>query len=110
MENQTAKTPGAITATVAQLLSVAASMAAGFEAGLEYHVKKGRTLGLTDEDLIQAANVGLKLRQASMESAVHSAREMLAPGEKDAEGHEHGGGGCGCGHGGGGGCGDDHGH
>ncbi|KAF0244857.1 MAG: hypothetical protein FD180_2159 [Planctomycetota bacterium] len=110
MENKTAETtakaPSAINASVAELLSVAASMAAGFEAGVEYHVNAGRKLGIADEDLVQAANVGLKLRQAATEGSVHMARELLAPGEK---GHEHGEGGCGCGQNKGG-CGDDHGH
>ncbi|MCC6741307.1 MAG: carboxymuconolactone decarboxylase family protein [Planctomycetia bacterium] len=91
-ENTTAKGPSAINATVAELMAVAAAVAAGFEAGVEYHVNAGRKAGLTDEDLVAAANVGLKLRQASMESTVHSARELLAPG-----GHTHEQGGCGCG-------------
>jgi AhpD family alkylhydroperoxidase len=104
----TAKGPSAINATTAELMAIAASVAAGFEAGVEYHVNAARKAGLTDEDLVAAANVGLKLRQASMESTVSAARALLAPGEK---GHEHGEGGCGCGHGGGGGgCGDEHGH
>jgi AhpD family alkylhydroperoxidase len=108
MENktaeQTAKGASAINASIAELLSVAASMAAGFEAGVEYHVNAGRKLGLSDEDLVAAANVGLKLRQAATEGAVHTAKELLAPGEK---GHEHGEGGCGCGHSHGG-CNDGH--
>ena len=91
----TAKSPSAINASVAELLSVAASMAAGFEAGVEFHINAGRKLGIADEDLVQAANVGLKLRQAATEGSVHMAKELLAPGEK---GHEHGEGGCGCGH------------
>ena len=99
----TVKGPSVINASVAELLSIAGAMAAGFEAGVEYHVNAARKLGIADEDLVQAANVGLKLRQASTEGAVHMARELLAPG---AKGHEHGEGGCGCGHGHGG-CGDE---
>ena len=103
MENKTAKSPTAITQTIAELMAVAAAMAAGFDAGVEYHVTEGRKLGISDEDLVAAANVGLKLRQASTESAVNSAKNLLAPGgEAKSDG-----GGCGCGHGG---CGDDHGH
>ena len=106
MESETAETTAkgatAINATVAELLSIAAAMGAGFEAGVEFHVNAARKLGLSDEDLVQAASVGLKLRQAATESAVHSARALLAPEEK-GEGK------CGCGHDHGG-CGDEHGH
>lgn len=93
-EQKTAKGPSAVSASVAELMSVAAAVAAGFEAGIEYHVTAGRKAGVSDEDLILAVNVGLKLRQASMQQSVSAAQELLAPGEK---GHEHGG--CGCGHG-----------
>lgn len=104
-DKETTKGPSAINATIAELIAVAASMAAGFEAGVEYHVAEGRKLGIADEDLVVAANVGLKLRQASMESTVHAAKSLLAPGA-EGEAKE---GGCGCGHGHGG-CGDDHDH
>ncbi|NUN50809.1 MAG: carboxymuconolactone decarboxylase family protein [Candidatus Brocadiae bacterium] len=91
MEQSTAQSPTAINATVAELMALAAAVATGYEQAVAFHVQAARKLGLSDEDLIQAVGVGLKLRQATTEGVVSTARELLAPGEK-AEG------GCGCGH------------
>lgn len=82
---------------IAELVAIGAAIAANCEPCLKYHHRKATELGITDEDMIQAVNVALRIKEQPTKMMVQLAQRLLAPEAAEA------GGGC-CGGSGSGGC------
>ena len=82
---------------IAELVAIGASIAAGCGTCLEHHHGKATELGIADEDMIQAVNVALRVRDQPAKKMVQLAQRLLVPEAAEARG------GC-CGGSGSGGC------
>ena len=79
---------------IAELVALGAAVAANCEPCLEYHHRKAMELGIARDDMIQAVNVALRVKDQAAQAIVQVAQRLLVP---------EGAGGC-CGGGNGGKC------
>ncbi|TVQ76152.1 MAG: carboxymuconolactone decarboxylase family protein [Phycisphaeraceae bacterium] len=75
---------------IAELVAIGAAIAANCKPCLKYHHRKATELGIADEDMIQAVNVALRVKEQPTKMMVQLAQCLLVP-----EAAEAGGGCCG---------------
>ncbi len=64
---------------VEELIALGASVASNCEACFRYHHRKAVELGISQEDMVQAVNVALRVKQQSAQSVVRLAQKHLIP-------------------------------
>ncbi len=86
----TAEQPSIFDERIAELVAIGAAIGANCEPCLKYHHRKAEELGVADEDMIQAVNVALQVKEQPAKMMVRLAQRLLVP-----EAAEAGGGCCG---------------
>ena len=81
-----------MTPAVDELVAIAASVAGNCEACFEYHHEQARKLGVSDDDMLRAVNLGLRIKQVPHQSLMRAAQKALAPEQVAGEGCCGGGG------------------
>ncbi len=64
---------------IAELVAIGAAIAANCEPCLKYHHRKASELGVADEDMVQAVNVALRVKEQPATMMVQLAQRLLAP-------------------------------
>lgn len=64
---------------IAELVAIGAAIAANCEPCLKYHHRKASELGIADEDMIQAVNVALRVKEQPSKIMVQLAQRLLVP-------------------------------
>ena len=75
---------GLVTPAVAELIAIGASIASNCEPCFRYHYDQARKLGVTNDELLAAVNVGLQVKDASAQATVRLAQRYLVPGASEA--------------------------
>jgi AhpD family alkylhydroperoxidase len=70
---------GLVTPAVAELIAIGASIASNCEPCLTYHCDQARKLGVTNDEMLEAVNVGLQVKDASAQAMVRLAQRYLVP-------------------------------
>ncbi len=71
--------PSLMTPAVAELVALGAAVAGNCEACFEYHHQQATRLGVSEEDMIRAVNLGLRIKEVPHQSLMQSAQKALAP-------------------------------
>jgi len=77
---------GLITPAVTELIAIGASIASNCEPCFRYHYDQARKLGASSEDMIEAVNVALRVKDAPAQAMVRLAQRYLVPGASEASG------------------------
>lgn len=64
---------------IAELVAIGAAIAGNCEPCLEYHCGKAQELGIAHEDMIQAVNVALRVKEQPAKTMVQLAQRLLVP-------------------------------
>lgn len=75
---------GLVTPAVAELIAIGASIASNCEPCFRYHYDQARKLGASSEDMIEAVNVALRVKDAPAQAMVRLAQRYLVPGASEA--------------------------
>ena len=75
---------GLITPAVTELIAIGASIASNCEPCFRYHYDQARKLGASSEDMIEAVNVALRVKDAPAQAMVRLAQRYLVPGASEA--------------------------
>ncbi len=70
---------GLVTPAVAELIAIGASIASNCEPCFRYHYDQARKLGASNEDMIEAVNVALQVKDAPAQAMVRLAQRYLVP-------------------------------
>ena len=68
-----------MTPAVAELVALGAAVAGNCEACFEYHHQQATRLGVSEDDMIRAVNLGLRIKEVPHQSLMQSAQKALAP-------------------------------
>ena len=79
---------------VAELVALGAAIAANCEPCFRYHHRRAAELGIANEDMIQAVDVALRVKDQPAQAMVRLARKHLLPDAVSADGCCGGGDGC----------------
>jgi AhpD family alkylhydroperoxidase len=71
---------GVLTPAIAELIAIGAAVASNCEACLKYHCNQARKLGVSNEEMIEAVNVALEVKEAPAGAMVQLAQKLLVPG------------------------------
>ena len=71
---------------IAELVAIGAAIAANCEPCLKYHHRKAAELGVAHEDMIQAVNVALRVKEQPAKAMVQQAQRLLVPEAAEAAG------------------------
>jgi AhpD family alkylhydroperoxidase len=66
------------------LIAIGASIASNCEPCFRYHYDQARKLGASNEDMIEAANVALRVKDAPAQAMVRLAQRYLVPRASEA--------------------------
>jgi len=75
---------GLTTPAVTELIAIGASIASNCEPCFRYHYDQARKLGASSEDMIEAVNVALRVKDAPAQAMVRLAQRYLVPGASEA--------------------------
>lgn len=75
---------GLVTPAVAELIAIGASIASNCEPCFRYHYDQAQRLDVSDDDMLEAVNVGLQVKDASAQAMVRLAQRYLVPGASEA--------------------------
>ena len=78
-QTATADPPTIFNEQISELVALGASIASNCEPCFEYHHRKAVELGVSVDDMIQAVNVGLRVKEQPALAMVRLARKYLAP-------------------------------
>jgi AhpD family alkylhydroperoxidase len=70
---------GLVTPAVAELIAIGASIASNCEPCFRHHYDQARRLGASNEDMIEAVNVALQVKNAPAQAMVRLAQRYLVP-------------------------------
>jgi len=68
---------GLVTPAVAELIAIGASIASNCEPCFRYHYDEAERLGVSNDDMLEAVNVGLQVKDASAQAMVRLAQRYL---------------------------------
>ena len=71
---------------IAELVAIGAAIAANCEPCLKYHHRKATELGVADDDMIQAVNVALQVKEQPAKMMVRLAQRLMVPDAAEAGG------------------------
>ena len=71
---------GLVTPAVAELIAIGASIASNCEPCFRHHYDEARKLGVSNDDMLEAVNVGLQVKDASAQAMVRLAQRYLVRG------------------------------
>jgi AhpD family alkylhydroperoxidase len=76
-----AKTPesGLVTPAIAELIAIGASIASNCEPCFRQHYDQARKLGVSNDDMVEAVNVALQVKNAPAQAMVRLAQRYLIP-------------------------------
>jgi AhpD family alkylhydroperoxidase len=77
---------GLVTPAVTELIAIGASIASNCEPCFRYHYDQARKLGVTNDDMLEAVNVALRVKDAPAQTMVRLAQCYLVPGASEAGG------------------------
>jgi len=77
---------GLVTPAVAELIAIGASIASNCEPCFRYHYDQAQRLGVSDDDMLEAVNVGLQVKDASAQAMVRLAQRYLVRGASASSG------------------------
>jgi AhpD family alkylhydroperoxidase len=77
---------GLVTPAVAELIAIGASIASNCEPCFRYHYDQARKLGVTNDDMLEAVNVALRVKDAPAQAMVRLAQSYLVPGASETSG------------------------
>ena len=77
---------GLVTPAVAELIAIGASIASNCEPSFRYHYDQAQRLGVSDDDMLEAVNVGLQVKDASAQAMVRLAQRYLVRGAPASSG------------------------
>jgi AhpD family alkylhydroperoxidase len=75
-----------VTSAVAELIAIGAAIASNCEPCFKYHHRQASTLGVSKDDMIEAVNIALRVKEAPAEAIVRLARKYLVPEDVAAAG------------------------
>ena len=75
---------GLVTPAVAELIAIGASIASNCEPCFRYHYDQARKLGVTNDEMLAAVNVALRVKDAPAQTMVRLAQRYLVPGASEA--------------------------
>jgi AhpD family alkylhydroperoxidase len=78
-EDPEGRRAGMVTPAVAELIAIGASIASNCEPGFRHHCDQARKLGVSNEDMIEAVNVALQVKNAPAQAMVRLAQSYLLP-------------------------------
>ena len=71
--------PGLLTPAVTELIAIGAAIASNCESCLKYHYAQALKLGVPKEEMIEAVNVALRVKEAPAGAMVRLAQKLLLP-------------------------------
>jgi len=77
---------GLVTPAVAELIAIGASIASNCEPCFRYHYDQARKLGVTNDEMLAAVNVALRVKDAPAQAMVRLAQSYLVPGASETSG------------------------
>jgi AhpD family alkylhydroperoxidase len=77
---------GLVTTAVAELIAIGAAIAGNCETCFKYHYDQARKLGVSKDDVIEAVNVALLVKEAPAQAMVRLAQRYLVPGAASSNG------------------------
>lgn len=83
---QEAEQPSIFSDAVAELVALGAAIAANCEVCFKFHYSAARKLGVSNEDMLRAVNVALRVKDVPAQSMVELARRHLLPESASATG------------------------
>ena len=92
--NQTDKPQNIMTEQVEELVALGAALASNCESCLKFHFKKAKDLGLTEEDIAQALQIGQNVKQVPSGNMIQLANKLLGVQQTPANGCAPGSGCC----------------
>jgi AhpD family alkylhydroperoxidase len=73
------RSTGLITPAVAELIALGASIACNCEPCLKQHYEQARQLGVSNDDMVEAVNIALRVKDAPARAMVRLAQRYLIP-------------------------------
>lgn len=70
---------GLVTPVVAELIAIGAAIAGNCETCFKYHYNQARKLGVSKDDIIDAVNIALQVKEAPAQAMVQLAQKYLIP-------------------------------
>jgi len=79
---EAAKPPesGLVTPAIAELIAIGASIASNCEPCFRQHYDQARKLGVSNNDMVEAVNIALQVKEAPAQAMVRLAQRYLVPG------------------------------
>jgi len=71
---------GLVTPVVTELIAIGAAIASNCETCFKHHYNQARKLGVSKDDMIQAVNIALQVKDAPAQAMVQLAQKYLVPG------------------------------
>ena len=82
---------GLVTPVIAELVAIGAAIASNCEPCFRYHYDQARRLGASNEDMLEAVNIALRVKDAPAQAMVRLAQRYLVPDEiRNREGNPDG--------------------
>ena len=71
---------GLVTPVVGELIAIGAAIASNCETCFKHHFNEARKLGISKEDMIQAVNIALQVKDTPDQAMIRLAQKYLVPG------------------------------